>query len=222
MAKAVWKDVFKPACSPLTSVMFGYDPATCQVYSYDPQKAGALLDEAGWKMGSGGTRQKSGQELALGLYYRSDNADSVAMATFLQSMYQQIGVKLDLNGLAQAGYFNAVRAGQHHLQFWVETATDPDVVRILFYSSNADGGTNRNRYKNPEMDKLIDDAAGSTDPNRRKQLYAQIQKKVLDEAIMVFFADVVNLFAYQKAKVHDPLLDWSANYPLFYDTTVTK
>lgn len=221
MNKAVWQGLYKPTNSPLTSVMFGYDPATANTYSYDPKKAGALLDEAGWTL-SGNVRKKNGQDLALGLYYRSDNADASAMATFLQGMYAPIGVKVDLNGLAQSGYFNAVRAGQHNLQFWIETATDPDVVRVLFYSKNADGGTNRNRYKNAEMDKLIDDAAASTDPAKRKTLYAQIQKKALDEAIMVFFADAINIFAFQKAKVRDPLLDWSANYPLFYDTTLAK
>ena len=52
----------EPACSVLTSVTFGYDPATCQVYSYDPKKAAALLDEAGWKM-EGDVRKKNGEEL---------------------------------------------------------------------------------------------------------------------------------------------------------------
>lgn len=221
MIKAVWKDVYKPASSPLTSVTFGYDPATANTYQYDPKKAGAILDEAGWTL-SGDTRKKGGQELVLSLYYRSDNPDNVAIATFLQASYQQIGIKLDLHGLAQAGYFNAVRAGEHNLQFWWGPATDPDVVRQYYHSSNADGGTNRNRYKNADMDKLIDQAAGTTDAQKRIQFYAQIQKKVLDEAIMVFFSDPINIFAFQKGKVSDVALDWSSAYPLLYDASVTK
>ncbi len=222
MIKALWQGLYKPACSPLTSSTFGFDPATCNVYTYDPKKAGALLDEAGWKMGPDGVRRKDGQELVLGLYYRSDNSDFAAMATFLQSMYQQIGVKIDLHGLARAGYFDAVRSGQHHLQFWWETGTDPDVVRILFYSANADGGTNRNRYKNAETDKLIDEAAGTTDPAKRQQLYTQIQMKVLNEAIMVYFADPLNIFAYQKSKLNGVMLDWSGTNLLFYDTGLNR
>jgi peptide/nickel transport system substrate-binding protein len=222
MVRAVWLGVHKPACSPITSSMFGYDPATCGVYRYDPKKAGELLDEAGWKMGPGGARKKDGQDLALALYYRSDNPDFTAMATFLQSMYQQIGIKIDLNGLAQAGYFNAVRAGQHNLQFWWDTRTDPDVVRILLYSANANGGTNRNRYKNAEMDTLIDEAAGTTDPAKRKRLYSQIQMKTLQEAIMVFFADPLNVFAIQKAKVMGAVLDWSATNVLLHDAWLRR
>ena len=222
MVRAVWQGVHKAACSPLTSVMLGYDPATCGVYRYDPKKAGEILDEAGWKMGPSGVRRKDGQDLALAMYYRSDNVDFAAMATFLQSMYQQIGIRIDLNGLAQAGYFNAVRAGQHNLQFWWDTRTDPDVVRILLYSANANGGTNRNRYKNAEMDALIDDAAGTTDVAKRRRLYTQIQMKTLQEAVMVFFADPLNVFAYQKAKVMGAMLDWSATNVLLHNAWLRR
>jgi peptide/nickel transport system substrate-binding protein len=163
--KTVWQGLYQPACSVLTSVSFGYDPATCQVYSYDPKKAAALLDEAGWTL-SGDTRKKGGEELVIKLYYRSDNPHNVAQATFLQASLQQVGIKLELNGLAQGGYFDAVRRGDHNMQPRWGPSTDPDVVREYFHSKNADGGTNRSRYKNPDMDKMIDEAAGYTDPEK--------------------------------------------------------
>ena len=222
MTKAVWQGVHKPASSVLTAATFGYDPATERVYPYDPKKAGAALDEAGWKMGPNGVRQKGGQDLKLSLYYRSDNSDFVGMATFLQSMYAPIGINIDLHGLSQGGYFSAVRAGQHHLQFWWQPDVDPDVVRVMLYSTNADGGTNRNRYKNAEMDSLIDAAAATTDSAKRKQLYAQIQMKVLRESIMIGYADPLDLFAYQKGRVDGLILDWSATTILFHDTSLRK
>ena len=196
--------------------MFGFDPATCNVYRYDPKKAGDLLDEAGWKMSPGGVRRKDGQDLALALYYRSDNPDFAAMATFLQSMYQQIGIKIDLNGLAQ-GVLQR-RAGR--------PAQPPVLVGHPHRSRRGphppllgerQRGTNRNRYKNAEMDTLIDEAAGSSDPAKRKRLYTQIQMKTLQEAIMVFFADLLNVFAYQKAKVMGVMLDWSATNVLLHN-----
>ena len=78
-------------------------------------------------------------------------------------------------------------------------ATDPDVVRQYYYSKNADGGTNRSRYKNPEMDKMIDEAAAFTDPAKRQQAYAA-----------------------NKMKLSDVSLDWSSSYPLFYDASTTS
>ena len=219
LVKTVWNGLFQPACSVLTSVTFAYDPATCQVYTYDPKKAGALLDEAGWKL-DGDVRKKNGEELVIKMDYRADQPVNVGQATFLQAALGQIGMKVELNGLAQAGYFDAVRRGDHNMQPWWGPATDPDVVRQDYYSKNADGGTNRSRYKNPEMDKMIDEAAGFTDPEKRKQAYAAIQKKVLDEAIMIFIADSKNVFATQKARVNDVALDWSSTYPLLFDASV--
>jgi peptide/nickel transport system substrate-binding protein len=219
--KTVWQGLFQPACSVLTSVTFGYDPATCQVLSYDPKKAGALLDEADWKM-EGDVRKKNGEELLVKLYYRSDSPVNVGQATFLQASFAPIGIKLELNGLAQAGYFDAVRRGDHNMQPWWGPSTDPDVVRQYYHSKNAEGGTNRSRYKDPEMDKMIDEAAGYTDPNKRKEAYAKIQKKVLDEAIMVFVADSKNIYAANKSKLSDVVLDWSSNYPLLYDASLTS
>ncbi len=222
LIKAVWQGVYQPAPSVITSSTFGYDPATRNVYHYDPKKAASLLDEAGWKMGPSGVRQKGGQDLVLEMYYRSDDSDFVGMATFMQAIYGQIGIKIDLQGLAQAGYFAAVRAGKHNLQYWWETGADPDVVRVLLYSKNADGGTNRNRYKNADMDHLIDQAAATTNAVSRKQLYAEIQMKTLQEAIMVPVADPLNIFAYGKARVTGPVLDWSSTDLLLYDAQLLK
>jgi peptide/nickel transport system substrate-binding protein len=218
----VYNGAFKPACSPMTSNVFGYDPKTCDTYQYDPDKAGTLLDEAGWTMNaSTGIREKDGQPLKLGFYFRGDSNPSREMATFLQNNWKQVGVDLDLQGLEQAGYFDAVRSGKHHAQFWWETATDPDVVRILFHSANADGGTNRNRYKNPEMDELIDAAAAESDSAKRAELYAQIQAKALDEAIMIFLADPLTING-MSSKLKGVMMDWGGNYPFFHAAYVEQ
>ncbi len=219
LIQAVWQGRYEVSNSPLTSVTFGYDPSTADIYSFDPEMAGQLLDESGWEMGGGDVREKDGEPLKLGLYYRSDNANFVSLATFLQAQYAEIGIELELNGLAQAGYFDAVRAGEHHIQFWWGPATDPDgVFRVFFHSSNADGGTNRNRYKDDDMDALIDEAAGTTDVEAREQLYFDLQQKALEEAIMVFLSEPTETYAYQKDAVMDPMVTWAATVPLFYDT----
>lgn len=211
----VFNGAFEPACSPMTPNLFGYDPKTCDVYKYDLEKAGALLDEAGWKMNtSTGIREKDGKPLKLGFYFRGDDNRSKEMSTFLQNNWKQIGVDLDLQGLERAGYFDAVRAGKHHMQFWWETATDPDVVRILFYSANADGGTNRNRYKNAEMDKMIDEAAAESNPEKRAELYHEIQAKALNEAIMIYLANPLTIDG-MSSKLKGVTMDWGGNYPFF-------
>lgn len=221
MSIALWQGVYQPSHSPLTSATFGFDPSTADMYQYDPERAEALLDEAGWVQGSGDFRERDGETLTIGCYYRSDNSGMVSMATFLQANYAEIGIDFELHPLAQGGYFDAVRTGQHHIQFWWGPATDPDgVFRPFFHSSNADGGTNRNRYVNPEVDELIDEAAGATDPEVRSEIYSTLQHRVLDEAIMVFFAEPMNIYAFQNDGVTGAMIDWSSIYPLFHDASL--
>lgn len=197
MIDTVFNGFGTPACSPLTKVMFAYAPLQCEQYPYDKEAAGRVLDEAGWVMNdSTGIREKDGQPLVIEHWYRADSWPGDEMATFMQYDLAQIGIQVNLNGASQSGYFDAVRSGQHNTQNWWDTQTDPGaVMRTLFHSSNADGGTNRNRYRNPKMDQLIVDAAGETDPARQKELYLEIQQLVEDDAIMVFYVDPVLLFA---------------------------
>jgi peptide/nickel transport system substrate-binding protein len=192
----VFNGLGKPGCSALTPVMFGFDPATCDYLPYNVEEANRILEEAGWVDSDGdGVRERDGQPLVIEHYFRSDSPINQAMATFLQADLAKIGVNFNLNPGSGAGYFDAVRAGEHNTQNWWDTQTDPDgVMRTLFHSSNADGGTNRNRYRNEEMDALLDQAAGESDPEARVALYAQIQQKIADEAIMVFFQDPLVVF----------------------------
>ncbi len=187
-----------PACSALTKVMFGYDPATCDYLPYDPAAADQTLTDDGWtKNETTGYWEKDGERLALQHYYRADSPESAAQAAFLQADLAQYGIQVVLNGLSRAGYFDAVRSGQHNSQGWWDTQTDPDgVFRTLMHSSNAGGGTNRNRYVNPEMDALIDQAAGEADPEARAALYADIQRLAADEAVMVYMVDPYMLYAH--------------------------
>src|SRR5439155_17462497 len=129
---------------------------------------------------------------------------------------KKIGIDVVLNGLSRAGYFDAVRAGKHNTQNWWDTGTDPDaMVRTLLHSSNADGGTNRNRYKSAAMDKLIDQAAGEPDTAKRAALYAQIQKLAADDAVMVFYNDPYLLYAHVPELTGVMTLG-GGNYPNFY------
>jgi peptide/nickel transport system substrate-binding protein len=210
-----------PGCSPLTKVMFAYAPTQCEQLPYDKEAAGLVLDEAGWTMNEDtGVREKDGQPLVIEHWYRAEAYPANDMATFMQFDLAQIGVQVNLNGASQSGYFDAVRAGEHNTQNWWDTQTDPGaVMRTLYHSSNADGGTNRNRYRNPVMDQLIVDAAGETDPARQSELYLEIQQLVEDDAIMVFFNDPFLLFAHDASL--DGMVYLGGGYsPSFYTATV--
>ncbi len=185
-----------PGCSPLTKVMAYYSDVQCADYPYDPDRARAILDEAGWVDTDGdGIREKNGQMAWLEHWTRADVPTFVDMGTVIQAYLADIGIHFNLNLASRSGYFDAVRAGEHHTQHWWDTHLDPDgVMRTLYHSSNADGGTNRNRYRNYEMDALIHAGSSTADALERADIYQQIQQKVADEVIMIFLNDPFLLY----------------------------
>jgi peptide/nickel transport system substrate-binding protein len=217
LVKAVWNSVFKAACSPLTPNMFGFDAETCRKVPYNPDQAKRILDEAGWRVGPDGIRVKGNDRLRLEFFLQTTPQKNIEMATFVQANAKQVGIEVNLNVLARPGYLDAVRQGRHNLQFWWETGTDPgQILRILFHSENAGGGTNRNNYKNPEMDRLIAQIDATAEPGKRKELVTRAQQKALDDAVMVYLADPPSLYA-QDRSLSGVWVDWGGNYPYFFN-----
>jgi peptide/nickel transport system substrate-binding protein len=222
LVKTVWNGVFKAACSPLQPNMFGFDAETCKKAPYNVDQARRLLEEAGWRPGPDGIRVKDGQRLNLEFFLQTTPQKSQEMAAFIQANLRQVGINVNLNVLARAGYLDAVRQGRHHFQFWWDTGTDPgQMLRILFHSSNAGGGTNRNNYRNAEMDQLITQIGAIAEPARRREAIVKAQQKVIDEAVMVYLADPPSLYAHDRS-VTGIWVDWGGNYPYFYDTRVAR
>jgi peptide/nickel transport system substrate-binding protein len=222
MIDTVFNGFGTPACGPLTSVVFCYDASLCDMYPTNVDEANAVLEEAGWVDSDGdGIREKDGQPLTIAHYYRSDAGNGTAMASFIKDNMAKVGIDVELNGLSRSGYFDAVRAGEHNTQAWWDTGTDPDIVRIFFHSSNAGGGTNRNNYINPDMDRMIDEAAAQPDAAARCALYSDIQKKVKDEAVMEFWLDPVLLYAHSN-KLDNVTYYQGGNTPYFYAATIQE
>lgn len=220
LTRSVWAGVHKPACSPLTPNLFGFDAETCKKYPRNVDQARRVLEEAGWTMGPDGIRVKGGQRLVVAYHFRTENPKLREMTAFIQAQMRPVGVEVQLVGAAGPAYFQAVRSGLHNVQYWWDTGTDPgQMLRILFHSSNAGGGTNRNNYRNADMDKLIDDIGAEANPQKRRELLARAQNKVLDEQIMVFLTDPPSLYAHQR-NVSGIWVDWGGLYPYFYDARI--
>jgi len=94
------------------------------------------------------------------------------------------------------------------------------VLRTIFHSANVEA-FNRARYQVPEVDKMLEDAAATTDSAKRTQLYAQIQQRVLKDAVVVPLVDTVTHNA-KRAEVQGDYLDALASYVWLYDVQIKK
>ncbi|MGD9316548.1 MAG: ABC transporter substrate-binding protein [Anaerolineae bacterium] len=198
MIDTVFNGFGTPACALITSTAFGYCDDTCDMAPYDLEAAAAVLEEAGWVDSDGdGIRERDGEKLVVGHYYRADAGNSNEQAAFIKDNMAKIGIEMELNGLSRSGYFDAVRSGQHNTQGWWETSVDPDMMlRGVLHSSNVGGGTNRNNYVDPEMDAMIEAQAAEPDPAKRAELVCDVLKKVKDEAHMEVWLDPMLLYAH--------------------------
>lgn len=182
LVKDVLFGVDTAAHSVLTPITPGYSPASAKLYSYDPGKANALLDQAGWKMGSGGVRAKNGTQLALNVILFS-NAGFELPTQFVISELNKVGftAKTAVQPFATAqASFNA---GVHNLGAFGYYGTDPYLLNIWVNSDAIKSGFNWSHYDNSKIDSMIAKANTTADDASRDAIYQQVCVTLMKDAI---------------------------------------
>jgi peptide/nickel transport system substrate-binding protein len=160
--KSVFQGLNKVAWSPLMRPTFGYDASTEQLYKFDPDKAKELLGAAGWQPGGDGVRAKGGQRLEITFPIISRPRDR-AMAESIQASLRDVGIDLKVDPLERAAAREAYDQNRYDVSFMWFSYGDPDVLRTIFHSANVNA-FNRARYQVPEVDKMLEEAAGPRRP----------------------------------------------------------
>ncbi len=182
-----------PAYGPLCRVTWGYDPGVESWYRYDPQHARQLLDKAGWRDDDGdGVRERNGQPLKL---------DCVVMGwglvpevvQMLKEQFRAVGVQMDIRLLSYPAAVQAAAQGDYHLIPFTFSSSDPHILFSSFHSRNADGGFNWSKVRDPTLDALLERGMQTLDEAGRKEIYAEIQQLVMEQALIIPIRDYVNL-----------------------------
>jgi peptide/nickel transport system substrate-binding protein len=217
--KSVFQGLNKVAWSPLMRPTFAYDASTESIYTFDPEKAKQLLDDAGWQVAADGVRAKAGQRLEISFPIISRPRDR-AMAESVQASLRDVGIDLKVDPLERAAARDAYNQNRYDVSFMWFSYGDPDVLRTIFHSDNVNA-FNRAKYQVPEVDKLLEDAAGSTDASKRADIYKQIQQRVLKDAVVVPLVDTL-VYDAKRAEVQGEVLDALASYVWLYDVQIKK
>jgi peptide/nickel transport system substrate-binding protein len=157
-------------------------------FDYDPEKAKKLLKEAGYP---------NGLELNMwtpeGRYLKDRQ-----IAEAVQAQLAQIGIKTKLRVMEWGAYMDAVfrHEQQIYIVGWGFGAGDPDpMLRACFHSASKFNWSN---YYNPAMNKLLDIAVSTLDPDKRLALYSDIQEVLIEEAAVVPIYHKMNIYAAHK------------------------
>ncbi|MEF2072010.1 ABC transporter substrate-binding protein [Consotaella aegiceratis] len=181
LVQALLRGYGTPADSPLAPIP-PYHLDEAQPYPYDVDKAKALLEEAGVADG-----------FSMSVAVQEPEAN---IAEALQGMWAKIGVKLEIrtleSGVWTKAAFNDPDAKKADnlgsvIASWSSGGFNPDQQLRPLYDTDswAPAGANLGFFSNEEFDQLLDTAASTADPAKRKELYDQAQRIVNTEAPMV-------------------------------------
>jgi peptide/nickel transport system substrate-binding protein len=169
----------QPAITLVPPSSWAFAPDAFQ-FSYDPARARALLDAAGYPDPDGDgplPRVRLTLKVSTNEFYR-------LQAAVIQQDLRQVGIELDVRSHEFATLSKDVASGNFQLTTlqWVGIS-DPDMLRRVFHSKQMPpAGFNRGFYSNPEVDRLIDEASAAPDEATRAALYRQVQHIVAEDA----------------------------------------
>ncbi len=166
-------------------------------YPFDPERARALLDEAGWQQTGGGMRHnKDGAPLVLELATTSANRTREMIEQVLQSQWRQIGVAVRLkNQPARLLLGSTVNHRNFTMAMFAWVAAPGVVPRSELHSDqipsaeNSWSGENFDGFHDPLADRLIDAIEIEIDPAKRSDLWRQLQALYANElpALPLYF-----------------------------------
>ncbi len=188
----------RPTCN-LVPAPIAFASSNTDCIKQDMAGAKALMDQAGWKMGSDGVRAKDGVKMEM-LYQTSTNAVRQNFQTLIKQWWTELGVKVELRNIAGSVFFGG-------------DAGSPDTFQKFFadvemYANNFDGtdpegylaehvcdkiprpetqwqGTNMNRYCNPEYDKLVKELGSTAGIEKRAVIAKKLNEMLTKESYVV-------------------------------------
>jgi peptide/nickel transport system substrate-binding protein len=186
MINDVYKGTARLAVNNISPALAFWHLPDVTLYPFDVAKSAALLDEAGWTLGSDGVREKDGQKLTFTCTVVSGDTARRPQAEMAQQMFKAVGIDMQLAEAPVAAITQGLREGklESSLFNWTYGGGngEPDGSSTL----RSNGGNNFNSYKNPKMDELLDQGIAEVDPAKRQAIYHEIQKLVADEVPMLY------------------------------------
>jgi peptide/nickel transport system substrate-binding protein len=168
-------------------------------WEFNVEKAGQILEAAGWKKGSDGIRAKDGVKLKL-LYQTSINAPRQKTQQIVKQVAAKTGIEMEIKSVAASQFFSSDVANPDtyshfytDIQMYTTTMTQPDAeLFMLQFTSwevaskdNKWQGRNITRWRNEEYDKLFRAAEGEMDPVKRAALFIRMNDLVIQNIVVI-------------------------------------
>ncbi len=159
-----------------------YSPGVTK-YAYDPKKAAALLDEAGFTVQNGVRANAAGEKLSFELVTTAGNRVRELVQQVLQSQWKQIGVEIRLKALPPrvfSQYLDKREFSGMAMYAWVSGPDTPPRPTLhsqeIPSAANNWSGQNYPAFRDQAMDQVLDKFDSQLDLAKRKALAAEMQR----------------------------------------------
>jgi len=193
MIDAVLEGYGQVATGPIAPLLGALYNPDVETYPYDPERAGQLLDEAGWTMGEDGVRTKDGEPLEIAM--PTGQFGYLVPATLLAQQYwEEIGVVADVQVMEWNAYIQEVVVNREYegtLAWWSQPPT-ADVAP--YYSCDAVGsGNNIPNYCADELDELMREGRRAITEEDQIAAYDEMQAYLAEELpyLYLWYPDIL-------------------------------
>lgn len=167
---------------PPLSIAYRPDEIT-MLYEFDPEKAAALMDEAGWMAGDDGIRKKDGVRFSFETMYNDASETFEQQIPYMQQAWREIGIEMKPHSRPFATVIDSVIAGDFEMALST-FGWDVDGGQGVMFRCDATppDGFNRMRYCNPHYDELDELQLRELDVEKRIALLTEQTNIVTDDA----------------------------------------
>lgn len=187
IADAIFFGYAVPASTYIRPETPDFKPGTEEILArYDPEAAGKLLDEAGWKLRDDGFRYNdAGEKLSI-LMYGFAAGKSPPIMDAVQGYLRQVGVELNQQLLDSKIIWSKLREqDSYHLYSMAYPYLSAGDALSLYWDSANIPSPNRMNWDDPETDQLLAQGKAALTPEERAEAFGKIQEKVTDAAAWI-------------------------------------
>jgi len=189
-------DYFNVATSVLAENTPGFADQSSH-FTYDPDHAAELLDDAGWTEGADGIREKDGQPLQLKLWWITNFGPNQTSLELIQQELKTVGIDLVLQSGTVPEFLEAQKNGDFDIVWGNASRADGDILRTSFSSA----ATNYYRIDDPELEALLQKQLATSDATARDAVIAEAQERIASQYYQIPVHELTSILG-TEASVH--------------------
>ena len=180
------------------------DPKLAHQYDYNPQKAIATLQAAGYKKKGGLFYTPDGKPLSFRIINIGGYSDWVASVEVIQNQLKKVGIRITPENLSSTTYNADNYTGKYQLSYNGNESGGPAPyyeLRQVLYSKNSapigqNASSNWERYENPAVDQLIDSYAATADPAKQHEIVRKLEQVMVRDVPIIPVTEGVDWYQY--------------------------